>query len=394
MNDMEPRALCVSRGVIARPSGSRGRLVWMRGLARGVGLGAAMVMLIDVATAAARTSEPAQVVADRESAVPMNQQDVPSEVLSPVVDEETESVIEGALRYLAQQQRPDGSFARDSHRAAITAYVIHAYLAAGHLPDEGPYGETLRRGLDFLLSCARSDGYIAAPTGEQNMYGHGIATIVLGELYGQVRDERLRPVLERAIALIVASQHESGGWRYQPRPVDHDVSVTVLQLVALRVARNGGLTVPQDAIDRGVAYVRACWRERERGFSYQRGGGTAGFARTAAAIYSLQVCGIYDDPMIDLAGQFLFDRFGRDNEWFTYGSFYAAPVQYMRGGEHWAKWYAMAKLEAMRRVKREGDLAWWTQREGDRGSVSPVYSTAVFVSVLSLPYGYLPIYQR
>ena len=46
----------------------------------------------------------------------------------------------------------------------------------------------------------------------------------------------LRDALERAVALIVSSQNDQGGWRYEPRPADADISVTVMQLVALRAA--------------------------------------------------------------------------------------------------------------------------------------------------------------
>src|SRR6185295_15942157 len=96
-----------------------------------------------------------------------------------------------------------------------------------------------------------------------------------------------------------------GGWRYQPRPGDADISVTVLQVVALRAAKNGGLDIPQQTIDNAVQYVRRCFDERTGGFTYQPGNRAPGFARTAAAIYSLQVCGAYDDPLVKAGAEFL-----------------------------------------------------------------------------------------
>ena len=68
----------------------------------------------------------------------------------------------------------------------------------------------------------------------------------------------------------------------------------MLQVVALRAARNGGLDVPQAVIDHAVKYVKSCYHEATGGFGYQPHR-EPGFARTAAAIYSLQVCGLYDD---------------------------------------------------------------------------------------------------
>lgn len=311
-----------------------------------------------------------------------------------VVDEKTEQLIDASLRWLARQQSPGGDFSNgNNHRAAITAYVIICYLASGHLPGEGEHGQTVQRAVDFLLTCARPDGYIAAPTGEHNMYGHGIATIALGEVYGQTRDPNVRIKLERAIDLIIRTQNNKGGWRYQPRVADDDMSVTVLQVVALRVAKNSGINVPQETIDRAVKYVRSCRDDQSGGFNYQPGRRQPGFARTAAAIYSLQVCGLYDDPAVAEGAKFLFDRQTRDREWFTYGNFYAAPAMYMIGGEQWEKWYAQISQQLIKEVRREGDLAYWRPIDGGRG-VNEVFATAVYTMILSIPYSYVPLYQR
>ena len=77
------------------------------------------------------------------------------------------------------------------------------------------------------------------------MYGHGVATIALGELYGQTKSPIIRAKLEKTIKLIIASQNSQGGWRYRPVVRDADISVTVLQVVALRAAKNAGIDVPQ-----------------------------------------------------------------------------------------------------------------------------------------------------
>lgn len=307
------------------------------------------------------------------------------------VDPATEQVIDGALRYLATQQLPNGAWGTQ-HQAAITAYAIMAYITAGHLPGEGPYGQQLDNGLRFLLDCVRPDGYIAAPTGASNMYGHGIATIVLGELYGQTNNEEIRPRLQRAIDCILASQNNQGGWRYNPRPADADMSVSVLQVVALRVAINAGLDVPQEAIDRAVAYVKSCQHAPSGGFTYMPRRNDPGFARTAAAVYSLQVCGLYDDPMVAQGIKYLSEN-TRDRGWFTYGHFYAAPAHYMIGGETWEKWYREIHETLMTRVRRSGNLAHWTHIDG-RQDGGEVYATAAYTMILAMPYNYLPLYQR
>jgi hypothetical protein len=313
-----------------------------------------------------------------------------------IVDAPTEAVIKGSLRFLAAKQAPLGYWVSPSgnHHAAITSYVVLCYLSTGNLPGEGEFGKVVTRGTNFILSCCRPDGYIAYEKGESNMYGHGIATIALAEVYGQTRDPNIRPKLQRAINLIVSCQNGEGGWRYQPRVADADISVTVLQVVALRAAKNSGIDVPQDTIDRAVRYVKGCFDERTGGFRYMPRERRAGFARTAAAIYSLQVCGLYDDPLVKSGSAFLFDRFMRDeNDWITYGNFYAAPAQYMIGGETWRLWYGRVKPTLLANVKRQGDVCFWQPLDGNRG-VSDVFATAVYTTVLAVPYGYLPLYQR
>lgn len=318
-----------------------------------------------------------------------------------VVDPQTEQVIKGALRYLAAKQAPAGYWtsATGNHHAAITAYVLICYMSCGNLPTEGEFSRTVARGTEFLLSCCRPDGYIAYSQGESNMYGHGIATIALAELYGQTRDPVIRPKLQAAVNLIIGCQNAEGGWRYQPRIADADLSVTVLQVVALRAAKNSGLDVPQVTIDRAVDYVKSCLDRRSGGFNYTPHERRPGFARTAAAIYSLQVCGLYDDPMVKNGSDFLFQTFGRNNddpfgrEWFTYGNFYAAPAQYMIGGETWRKWYRRVKPTLIANVRRQGDTCFWQPLDRERG-VNDIFATAVYTTVLAIPYGYLPLYQR
>jgi hypothetical protein len=322
----------------------------------------------------------------------------------PVVDANTDAIIKSSLKYLASKQSPGGAWSvGNNHMAAITGYVLIAFMASGQLPGEGEYGQTCTRAVNFLLDCVRPDGYIAAPTGESNMYNHGIATIALGEVYGQTRDPNLRPKLEQAVKLIIACQGIEGGWRYQPRiNPDADISVTVLQVVALRVARNGGLDVPQATIDRAVNFVKSCNNQMSGGFGYQpQSRGDPGFARTAAAIYSLQVCGLYDDPMVRRGSDYLVDqmtrfRTGGKGQWFTYGNFYAGPAQYMIGGDTWANWYADIKgiLLAPGALNQSPDgTNFWRPLDGASG-IGDVYATAVYTMILAMPYGYLPLYQR
>jgi hypothetical protein len=314
-----------------------------------------------------------------------------------VVDVPTEQAIQGALRWLVSQQNPNGSWgtkpgSRNEHPVAMTGYVLMAFLACGHLPEEGEYSKQVKAGMEFLLDQIAVDGQFRGVDGSKYMYNHGVATVALAEIYGQTRHPAMREKLRRAIQLIITSQSERGrqrgGWRYQPQPGDADISVTVLQVVALRAAKNAGLDVPQQTIDWAVDYVRRCAVRNTGGFAYQAGQWMPGYARTAAAIYSLQVCGEYDDPLVLAGSKFMFDnRFERKN--WTYGSNYAGPAQYMIGGDIWKRWYEYMKQVLIPSVQRLGEQCYWEENE-----VGSIYATACYTTILAMPWHYLPLYQR
>jgi squalene cyclase len=317
-----------------------------------------------------------------------------------VVDVDTEKLIRGALKYLATQQSPNGSWASrgGEHPVAMTGYTIMTFLASGQLPGEGEYGKSVTNGVNYLLGCVREDGYITSEglkTGRKssNMYDHGIASIALGEVYGQTQDPKIKEKLELSVKLIVSAQNREGGWRYGPHPGDADISVTVLQVVALRAAKNAGLAVPQKTIDSAITYVKSCYDQRSGGFTYQPRNNQPGFARTAAATYSLQVCGLYDDDLVKAGSKYLLKEGRPEGEWYTYGNFYAAPAQYMVGGKTWSDWYARIKRELVPKAKREGELTFWEPMDNNR-DLGPLYSTAVYTNILSMPYHYVPLYQR
>lgn len=312
-----------------------------------------------------------------------------------VVDDEAAAVIDGALRYLASKQLPSGTWSADEQPVAITSFVLLAFLASGHVPDEGPYGRPVAAGVQFLVDSLQPDGLFHPSTQSQYMYGHGIATVVLAEAYGQSRSPRLREKLGKAVDVIVRGQNALGGWRYQPGDRFADISVTVLQVVALRAAQGAGLAVPKQTIDRAVEFVRKCYDKDSGGFTYmanQRGGT---FARTAAALYSLQVCGRYDDPLTAPAVKFLQAR-RAEKDWYTYGHLYAAAALSMVGGEAWSDWYPHIRGVLVGAAVREGDLVHWEttlDREAHQ-SVSRIWCTAVYAAILAVPHHYVPLWQR
>jgi hypothetical protein len=325
----------------------------------------------------------------------------------PVVDAKTESIIRGSLKYLASRQTASGAFEGETeqekrHIVAMTAYVLMAFQASGNLPGQGEYGQVVEKGLQFLLDMQQADGIFGDRNNDKYMYHHGIASIAVGELYGESRSPLIRAKLEKAIKVILSSQNQDpndtdfGGWRYRPIVSDADVSVTVLQVVALRAAKNGGLEVPQKTIDNAVVYIRRCFDKSRGGFLYRpqdRGKGP-GFARTAAAIYSLQVCGHYEDPLVKVGADYLLSN-KDDRLWYTYGNFYAAPAMFMLGGQFWISYYNYTRNFLLKHAVVKGQHVYWEPNlDHERGNEGPMYNTAVYAKILAMPYHYIPLYQR
>jgi len=311
------------------------------------------------------------------------------------VDPDTAAVIAGGLRYLAHEQQANGSWSnaigRNGYPVAMTGYALMAMMSAGNLPEEGPYKQNVAAGMRYLLEEVQPPGLFRDVDKGKYMYSHGIGTLALAEMYGETQSPVLRERLTQLVQQIVAGQSQAGGWRYEPNARDSDVSVTVPQLAALRAAQNAGIAVPQGTIDRALDFLRLCADDNSGEFYYQPGR-QPGFACTAAAIYSLQLCGEYDDPRVKRGSDFLVAQNERQGQWWAYGNYYAAPAQYMIGGATWRQWYPQIRDELMKNVTRQGGEAFWNDRHSQ--GLGPVYETAVFLTILALPYHYLPLYQR
>ncbi len=114
--------------------------------------------------------------------------------------EGTENAVELGLKWLAKQQRADGSWSLlgpysspgiSENKSAATAMAMLAFLGAGHTHREGTYKQNVDRGLYYLLQIQNARGFFAdkAPD-RQQMYAQAQCTIVLCELYGMTKDEK------------------------------------------------------------------------------------------------------------------------------------------------------------------------------------------------------------
>jgi hypothetical protein len=221
------------------------------------------------------------------------------------------------------------------------------------------------------------------------MYGHGFATLFLAECYGMTQRPDVREKLSLAVNLIINTQNTEGGWRYQPQRRDADISVTICQVMALRAARNAGLFVPRETIDRCTEYVKRS-QNPDGGFMYMVQGGQSAFPRSAAGVVALYSAGIYEGQEIKKGLEYLQQfmpqgsDFNRESHYF-YGHYYAVQAMWHAGGPLWNKWYPAIR-DAL--VARQGDDGSWMD------SICQEYGTAMACIILQMPNNYLPIFQR
>jgi hypothetical protein len=319
-----------------------------------------------------------------------------------MITEAAQHVIQQGLAYLQRHGHEDGSFGTGHYRGvAITSLAGLAMMSGGHLPGRGAYGDVVTKALRYVMGQEdkAQPGYLhnRHDPRHDGMYSHGFGTLFLAEVHGMVPQPELakevRELLKRAVQLTLDAQNGEGGWRYQPRDRSADISVTVCQIMALRAARNVGIDVPKEKVDRCIEYVKRC-QERDGGFRYMAQGGPTGFARTAAGVAALLSAGIYKGPEVESGLKYLMQfkpnaqtpYYSHHNLHYFYGHYYAAQAMWTAGGAYWQEWYPGIRDELIR--SHRGNEGGWYD------TVCRHYATALACIILQIPNNYLPILQK
>lgn len=303
---------------------------------------------------------------------------------------ELRAAVERGLQWLARQQDDDGSYGSMSHygpHVGITGLAGLAFMSDGNTPGRGRYGAHVARCLDFVLRHSSESGLLAAETSHGPMYGHGFATLFLAEIYGMSNRPEIRETLRKAVRLIVNTQNDEGGWRYQPVRNDADLSVTICEVMALRAAKNTGIYVDKTVIDRAIEYVKNS-QNPDGGFRYMLSSGGSAFARSAAGVAALQYAGIYGGEEVERGLEYI-SRFTPPKErtvgHYFYGHYYAAQAMFLAGDTYWKTWWPAVRAELLENQAPEG---YW------RGQAGQEYGTAMALIILQMPNRLLPIFQK
>ena len=340
--------------------------------------------------------------------------------------EERHDALERGLAFLATQQdlEPDGSFPAGEVETwspvGVTSICALAFLAGGSTPGRGPHQDRVERALTYLLdrvapAHSPAPGYIHDEGDHHSrMHGHGLATLALAQAYSvspsSPLGRRTAEALDAALACIASAQTLEGGWYYEPEATtEHEGSITVCIVQALRAAKDSGLHVESQIIARAVDYVRRLQQENG-GFAYALSlPEKTSVALTAAGLATLHATGEYEGSAVQEAYDWLWrELLSREQarsagdlsleaRFPFYERFYLAQALWQNPDRSaFERWFAKERELILRKQRKDGS---WVDRRYESGkgrdqAYGSCYSTAMNCLFLALPDGILPIFQR
>jgi len=340
-----------------------------------------------------------------------------------ILDADVRKAIDKGLDWLAGQQFKDGHWEGQGGQWSppMTAIAGMSLLMEGSTMREGKFADRIRRAVDWLVDRVRPNGLIADPRSQieaqRYMYGHGFGMLFLASVYGEEEDgdrrKKLEDVLTRAVDFCGKAQNSKGGWGYVSAADGNDFaegSVTVTQMQGLRAARNAGIPVPKSVIDKARDYLEKCtFPDGQVGYYIGRRAITPGL--TSAGVACMFNAGEYSSPVVKKWLNYCQSaitplgsgggRAGHDE----YTHYYYAQCIYILGEEGYAKLYPDSKISErltwskyraetfQHMVKSQNADGTWNSGTA-WFNIGPVYVTAVYLAILQLDKGTLPIYQR
>lgn len=314
------------------------------------------------------------------------------------VPQDVRMIYDRGLNYLAKTQQESGAWP-SGYGQGITGICLLAFLANGEDPNFGPHSLVIRRGLRGIIESQDANtGYIP-----NSMYCHGFGMLALAETYGAVDETQLWPddypvnrkrsigeALELAVRTAVTAQknNQAGGWRYSPRDSSADTSVSGAVLVGLLAARNAGIEVPDQCIDRALDYYRNSTGDNGT-VAYSGGMGGMGESMNRSSIATLvySIGKRKDWKEYEATLGYISSRLEHQESGYPfYFRYYMSQALFQGDFEAWTKW----KQENIRALKAQ---------QMDDGSFQgghggPQYATAMALLSLALDYRFLPIYER
>jgi hypothetical protein len=362
------------------------------------------------------------------TARPRRGDDTPSNELSTAEWQRVDVAVERGLNFLISQQQADGSFPTMGHaQPGVTSLCVLGFMAHGHTPGDGTYGEGLDRAIEFIMACQKENGLITLYGPEESQltrdvsheigtaaaYNHAIASLTLCEMYGMGHARqrvRMQQVINKALKAALAMQRwpkdqpvDKGGWRYinDFDRSDSDLSVTGWYLMFLRSARNAGFNVPKQSIDDAVGYVRRVFQKNYGAFGYTVGTGRSPSRGTAGAgILALGHAGYHNSFEAQRTGQWLLqysfevynDNLGLDRDRYHYSLFNCCQGMYQLGSPYWEQFFPRTVRAVL--AHQQPDGSWDAESYHRDRAFGNSYTTALVLLSLGAPNQLLPVFQR
>jgi hypothetical protein len=242
------------------------------------------------------------------------------------------------------------------------------------------------------------------------MYHHGFGMLGLAEAYGAVDDrtlwtnvdpnagantpskDRQRTIgqaLELAVRAAITSQKKNpfSAWRYSPDANDADTSVSGAVLVGLLAARNAGIEVPDEVIDKAISYyTKMTSGSGEVAYSGGMGGFGESTARSSIATLVYAVARRKDLKEYKATLGYLRDRIEQASSGYPeYARYYQAQALFQGDVAAWEKWNKLLIRQLKQAQLPDGSF---------RGQFGPSLSTSMSLLALALNFRFLPIYER
>lgn len=322
---------------------------------------------------------------------------VPSVRVSEAIPRDVREVYDRGLAYLVSTQSEDGSWTgRGENGPGVTGMALMVLLASGEDPNFGLYSGQIRKALRSIISQQNADTGILGGS----MYHHGFGMLALAEAYGAVDDRNLHPAgdskgrsvgqaLELAVRAAVTSQKKNslGAWRYSPDSNDADTSVSGAVLVGLLAARNAGIEVPDESIDKAINYYTKMTSSSGMvGYSGGFGGFDESVARISIATLVYAVARRKDLPQFKATLGHLTQKLEAQAQGYPeYGRYYQAQALFQGDVQAWEKWNKLLVKQLKASQAADGSF---------QSQFGPTIGTSLNLLALALNYRFLPIYER
>jgi hypothetical protein len=322
----------------------------------------------------------------------------PNASIGEAVPRDVREIYDRGLQYLVKTQTDRGDFMGGMQGPGITGMALMVFLASGEDPNYGLYSNNVRRCIRNIISGQDGNtGYFG-----NSMYHHGFAMLALAEAYGAVDDrtvwtdaKKLRSIgqsLELAVRAAITSQKRNslGGWRYSPQATDADTSVSGSILVGLLAARNAGIEVPDESIDRAISYyTRMTSASGQVAYAGGIGGFDESLARISIGTLVYALARRKDLPQFKASLGYLVEKLeytGRSGfGWQDYQHYYQAQALFQGDVEAWKKWNKQLIRQLKGAQQADGSI---------QGSHGATVGTSFSLLALALNYRFLPIYER